>query len=579
MRDLSMHLRLCQPAFARVWCLLLLIFISVTSNAQTLDARVNTNSITLSDTLQLTVSLDASSRDTPDFSALGADFDVLNTSTMNNRSIINGSIRVQTSWTLLLAPKREGRLLIPSFNLGNAISEAIEINVSQTATNGQPHPVSFESQLDITQAHLQQQILLTLRLKINTSFTLSAGNLEPLNIKDAIVVGFDERRSEINEGGVRYDLREYQYAIFPQASGELVIPSQLLQLELSTNRFNNRSWFNQNAGSVQRFRTQEQRVTILPAPQDTRATPWVPAKSLSLRQHLSAAPEAMIVGEPITRTITLAAEGLTGAQLPSLPTIAIEHLNAYQDQAQIDDQKDQQGVIGSRIETTALVATRAGDYTLPGIRVNWWNTHSQTFEVAELAPITLKVNAKFGASDADDYAPAEPNGAAPSAAGQSQQGASATGNWPTWIMYLLGLSLAGNLGFILHWLIRGRRAKEAQIHARRMQDAASHARAQDERDAWHALKQQLKQPQAASLRGALLTWLSLKSGQSVMSLEQAAGLLDDADARQQLRLIDAALFGKEDLAALDVDCLEAALKRLRAGHTRAATGPAPLYPE
>src|SRR5690606_6234067 len=100
---------------------------------------------------------------------------------------------------------------------------------------------SSDLTISSTSTFVQEQILLTLRLKVQTGVNLVGGNLEPLNVKDALVVGFDEKKSRIRENNKEYDVIEYEYAIFPQNSGELFIPSQLLQLEIASNQWDSRS--------------------------------------------------------------------------------------------------------------------------------------------------------------------------------------------------------------------------------------------------------------------------------------------------------------------------------------------------
>src|SRR5690606_10052618 len=62
------------------------------------------------------------------------------------------------------------------------------------------------------------------------------------------------------------------------------------------------------------------------------------------------------------------------------------------DQAQTDEQKSAEGVTGTRIETFAIVANRSGDYTLPAINIDWWDTVNQKMQTAQLPAVELQVN-------------------------------------------------------------------------------------------------------------------------------------------------------------------------------------------
>lgn len=549
--------------------------------AQSLSSSVNRNHITLNDTLQLIVRYDQSTRTTPDFSALEKDFDILGTVASTNRSIINGRHSVETRWTLTLAPKREGKLLIPSISFENAVSDAILVEVDQAAAASSDSPVLVESNIDKTQGYLQQQFLLTLKIKIRTDATLAGGQIEPLQIKDALLISFDEKKSRINEGGIEYDVLEYQYAIFPQASGDLIIPSQLIQLEIASDIWDSRRLFSTSRGTLQRFRTQETKLTVAPAPQDQRASPWLPAENIQIREHWSSSPENLQVGDPITRTITLTAEGLTGAQLPSLPSLSIEGLNIYQDQAQIDDQKSDGRVAGTRTETSAIVAAKAGDYTLPAINIHWWNTRDQRFETASLPASKISVSSKLSgqpethASAFNSQAPSLE--AVPSESEKTLEDRVTTSQLNSWVW--IGLLASIFLNLVLAILLIGSRKnlEYPQSNKNKKVSVDKSQSEQREREAWHQLKQSLKKPEATELRAAIISWANAKLGNSTNSLDSVSQLLD-SKAAEQLRLIDKAVFGQGDLNKLDTEVLMSAFKRARSGGAPIKEQLTPLYP-
>lgn len=549
--------------------------------AQSLSSSVNRNHITLNDTLQLIVRYDQSTRTTPDFSALEKDFDILGTVASTNRSIINGRHSVETRWTLTLAPKREGKLLIPSISFENAVSDAILVEVDQAAAASSDSPVLVESNIDKTQGYLQQQFLLTLKIKIRTDATLAGGQIEPLQIKDALLISFDEKKSRINEGGIEYDVLEYQYAIFPQASGDLIIPSQLIQLEIASDIWDSRRLFSTSRGTLQRFRTQETKLTVAPAPQDQRASPWLPAENIQIREHWSSSPENLQVGDPITRTITLTAEGLTGAQLPSLPSLSIEGLNIYQDQAQIDDQKSDGRVAGTRTETSAIVAAKAGDYTLPAINIHWWNTRDQRFETASLPASKISVSSKLSgqpethASAFNSQAPSLE--AVPSESEKTLEDRVTTPQLNSWVW--IGLLASIFLNLVLAILLIGSRKnlEYPQTNKNKKVSVDKSQSEQREREAWHQLKQSLKKPEATELRAAIISWANAKLGNSTNSLDSVSQLLD-SKAAEQLRLIDKAVFGQGDLNKLDTEVLMSAFKRARSGGAPIKEQLTPLYP-
>jgi hypothetical protein len=124
---------------------------------------------------------------------------------------------------------------------------------------------------------------------------------------------------------------------------------------------------------------------------------WLPARSLSLEENWSIDPASLNVGDSTTRTLTLNARGLQGSQLPPLSSVQgslnIPELRFYPDQESIDQSELADGLQGRRVQSEALVARSDGAWTLPEIRVPWWNTNTDTLEFAVLPAREVKVAA------------------------------------------------------------------------------------------------------------------------------------------------------------------------------------------
>ena len=123
----------------------------------------------------------------------------------------------------------------------------------------------------------------------------------------------------------------------------------------------------------------------------------MPARSLSLEENWSIDPASLNVGDSTTRTLTLNARGLQGSQLPPLSSVQgslnIPELRFYPDQESIDQSELADGLQGRRVQSEALVARSGGAWTLPEIRVPWWNTDTDSLEFAVLPAREVKVAA------------------------------------------------------------------------------------------------------------------------------------------------------------------------------------------
>jgi hypothetical protein len=80
------------------------------------------------------------------------------------------------------------------------------------------------------------------------------------------------------------------------------------------------------------------------------------------------------VGEPVSQTITITAKGLAVSQLPPLPAPALDRIRVYAEQPTTENQVDGDWLIGRHEQRIAIIPTEAGQFTLPAIRLSWWDT-------------------------------------------------------------------------------------------------------------------------------------------------------------------------------------------------------------
>ncbi len=555
--------------------------------AGNLTASVDRDALGLEETFTLVLRYDEQINATPDYELLQKDFDILNTQSGTQMSIINGNMEASTEWKIALAPKRIGKLLIPSFKIDGAVSDAIEITVegkSRKPKDGQ-NDVSVEIETNADTVYVQQQVIVTLRLY--TTVGLSGVDLQPLQVKDALVVQLDEKQYQTKINNRPGAVVETRYAIFPQQSGELLIPSMLYQV--SVNNGSRDIWdrfYGNGQSNVLRLRTEEQKVNVLPTPASANGAPWMPANKVELEEHWSASTDSLKVGEPITRTITIKAEGLTAGQINPLEVNSIDGITFYKDQAQNDDQKSPNGVVGSRIETIAIVPTKEGTFTLPQTEVRWWNNHSQMMETAYLNAATLKVgsgamsqnNLNSTTNPLPDDANQEPTGIAINTDASSAQPEVQDINKTPWWLYVTNLI---SLAVALYFAMKFWQYKRVHEVSQRHRQQTSHAQVETEAAAWNQVKRQLAEKSLTGLRKAVIDWARIHwKAADITSLQAIEKHAQLAELSDELRKLDEAIFGNQDVAP-DLDKLLQLLANLRRDRQKYATHQAalkPLYP-
>nr|WP_288454898.1 BatD family protein [uncultured Pseudomonas sp.] len=383
----------------RLLCTLLFCLLAWQASAQDFTASVDRSRLNLGESLDLTLeSTDATEFGKPDLTPLNELFEVLGTRQVNRLTSLEGQARASTRWIVTLKPRHSGFVVIPPLRLGDAQSQPVSLHVVEATSQNsdeQMAPIFIDASLDHESVYVQAQSVLTLRIYHSVSL-YDDSSLTQLEIPDARVESLGEPRTyEQDIGGVRHGVIELRYAIFPQKSGQLTIPSQVFSATLADRSSRNGyTPFGPRPGKVTRVRSPEIPLTVKAKPADYPAdAPWLPARALSLAEAWSPEPGEIKVGDSLTRSLMLKADGLSSAQLPPLPATEVEGLRRYPDQPQLTNESSERGVIGSREEREALVASKADTLELPAVDVVWWNTHEDRLEHSSLPARTLKVAA------------------------------------------------------------------------------------------------------------------------------------------------------------------------------------------
>lgn len=368
-----------------------------------LEASVDRSRLVEGEALELTLETPAANRLSElDLSPLEENFEILRRRQLSLVSQIDGKTTPVTRWIVTLSPLRTGFVVIPPITLSDgSASKPVSLQVlsaAQATTDpaAQLAPVFINSEVDTTTPYVQAQVLLTLRIYHSVSL-FDDSTLSGLDIPYARVESLGPpRHFERVINGVQHGVIEARYAVFPQQSGELEIPSQLFSATVLQPRTDDgRS--SPRTGKLIQVRSPSIILQVQPIPDNyPSGAPWIPAAALTLSQTWQPDPGIdLLSGEPLTRTLILDAQGLNASQLPiqqSLPD-GLEHdLRQYADQPQLQNHSSDSGIQGIRVDSAALVALQEGTYSLPAVQLHWWNTVSNQLETAQLDAVTLNVS-------------------------------------------------------------------------------------------------------------------------------------------------------------------------------------------
>jgi len=379
------------------------MLVSLHSNAAQISVMTDHDPVSLHESFEMIFEADASVDDDPDFSPLNNDFQVLSSSVRSNMSIINGKISSTKQWRLSLMARHTGQLTIPAIAFGRDHSRPSSVTVTAGASGGATQGVTsnrevfMEVEAKPDKPYVQSQVIYTIRL-FRAVATSNAVLSDPkVNNAQAVIerVG-DDLTYDTQRMGKRFNVVERTFAIYPQTSGRINIEPVLFQAE-TVSGFS--SFFSNPFGPPTRSIVIQSDPVILnvkPVPGAFTGSQWLPARGLELKQEWSPPQPMFKIGEPVTRTLTVQARGLMASQLPEFSPWSTTDFKQYPDQPVLTDDKTRFGITGTRVEKTALIPNRAGEFVLPAIRIPWWNTDENKIEYAQIPEQKIVVSQAAG---------------------------------------------------------------------------------------------------------------------------------------------------------------------------------------
>lgn len=172
--------------------------------------------------------------------------------------------------------------------------------------------------------------------------------------------------------------------IYPQRAGTIVIPAFSMEVET-------RSWGAK--ASVASESVKMEALTfdvVVPKGVDANAQ-LISATSLKASQQWSGAEEKGVVGDAVTRTITIVADDLPGMLLPPLTMEKQDGLGLYSKQPLLDDTMDRGELVGKRQEAVSIVFEAPGSYRIPDLSFQWFDLNDQTLKTEVLEGRTFLI--------------------------------------------------------------------------------------------------------------------------------------------------------------------------------------------
>jgi hypothetical protein len=94
-------------------------------------------------------------------------------------------------------------------------------------------------------------------------------------------------------------------------------------------------------------------------------------------------PDVIHVGDPIERTMTLTALGVSAEQLPTIVQASGKGVQVYPSPETRETTRDKNGdILGKEVASVIIVPENAGELVIPEVRIPWFNVQTQQKEWA-----------------------------------------------------------------------------------------------------------------------------------------------------------------------------------------------------
>lgn len=552
--------------------LLGVLFSSSPALALTIQASVDKNPVIANESFTLTIAAD---EDIPRAAfrsdKLLDDFVVGATSVDRSTRLIQGQMSRETKWQVTLVAQQPGVYQIPAFTIEGAQTQPIELEVvAASPDDSQRGPVFLTASIDNDSPYVQQQ--LRYEVKLHLAQALESGSISPPQLDHADIqqLGRDEDREEVVDGQ-RYRVISRTYLITPRRSGEFT---------LQGSRFDGQVRDPDARGFASFSRPQsvtalapDTELTIQPQP-DSFSGRWLPSRQVSLEDEFDA-DKRYQVGEPVTRRITLTAEGVSEDQLPDLDVSYPAALRFYPERTERGSFNLNGERVAQAIFNGVFIPTQAGTYSLPAVEVLWWDVAANSAQVARLPAREITVHEPAGGipsptsvetGPTEGALPAEPRSPSIILPAESSNGCTLL----TSIFASLWLITLGACA----WLWFRPRRPATVVKSTQVPPAS--------RKPLQQLKLACRNNDASAAREALLAWANSRNKTSgYQDLDTVSSDMQSDKLTEQVRNLQQALYAGRNESWHDGDSLWQAIQEMHVNDRKPAKGSSlpPLYPQ
>jgi len=236
---------------------------------------------------------------------------------------------------------------------------------------------------------VNEQVILYIEVATPRWFTggTRIGSVEIPNViakqRNQLATNYTERK-----GGQTWSRQRWEITLYPQASGQFVIPPVAVGVQVSAPDGS------KVAGTL--YTQPIKFEASMPSGLLSDDSAWFTATKVSVDQKWTTSNDELKVGDAITRTITINAQDSLSVLLPDLlSNDSTASYQVYPQPNRLDDKQTRGDYQSSRIEESVYVIQQGGEFTLPEHKFQWWNSKSKQLETVVIEGKTFKAKHTF----------------------------------------------------------------------------------------------------------------------------------------------------------------------------------------
>ena len=319
---------------------------------------------------------------------------------------INGKQENIISWNYVFNTKLTGKFILPK----------ISINTEQGILNTKPVTILIHNKI-INKQVSNKQIIINNAIETskpyinqNIIYTVSVTNFiniykphmtSPTSDNAVIQEIFEPKSTETTINGKNAIVTKYYYLITPIKAGNVRISSPILKGHIINTEQTYNDPFNfGNIVSFSSFKkykecsTSGNMLNLNVRKEQYTDFPWIPVKDLSISlKDLNT--NNIKIGDAITATLSIKGYNITGNQLPEITFPDIENIKIYSEtpNESTNYQIDSKKIIGKHDIKLTLIPSDKGNYSIPPIKITWWDIKNKKIRYSSTEEINFEVKA------------------------------------------------------------------------------------------------------------------------------------------------------------------------------------------